>query len=386
MNKSAFISYLKDPKMVHNGSIVGLNEVVSNYPYFQSAHLLLSKSYHLSENLNFESSLKKAAAYAANRKQLHSLLFEPINTNHEINKVENSYPDGAAQPTSDSSPTYIAAADKVPLEREKVDHVSDNNPLIEEIDPDPQPIMENAETPTLPEVIYPSESTQEVLRPIANFIPSNVQHERPIYSESLEEESATPKQSILEENRFRVDFSQVEEGITDGFDPLENQILSAAISSSVLLEVSGELPDLESLKSNSISENVKVIYEEEQEIAENSLTKSPESDHSFTSWLRIVEGGSAVEASAENNTHIISEEPNFLTKREKASFYSPTKMARLSVQEDDDLVTETLANIYVHQQHFEKAIKAFEKLQLKYPEKSSYFAGRIKDIQNQLNT
>ncbi|MFT4757660.1 MAG: hypothetical protein ACI91R_002317, partial [Vicingaceae bacterium] len=36
--------------------------------------------------------------------------------------------------------------------------------------------------------------------------------------------------------------------------------------------------------------------------------------------------------------------------------------------------------------HFEKAIKAFEKLQLKYPEKSSYFAGRIKDIQNQLNT
>jgi hypothetical protein len=381
MNKSAFISYLKDPKMVHTGSIVGLNDVVRNYPYFQSAHLLLTKSYHLSENLNFESSLKKAAAYAANRKQLHSLLFEPINT-----KVENSYSDDAAQPTVDSSPTYIAATEKVPLEKEKVDHVIDPNPLIEEIYSDPQPITENAETPILPEVIYPSESTQEVLSPIANFIPSNVQHERPIYSESLEKESATPKQSILEENRFRVDFSKVEEGITDGYDPLENQILSAAISSSVLLEVSGELPDLESLKSNSISEKIEVIYEEEQEITENSLTKSPESDHSFTSWLRIVEGGSAVEASAENNTHIISEEPNFLIKREKASFYSPTKMARLSVQEDDDLVTETLANIYVHQQHFEKAIKAFEKLQLKYPEKSSYFAGRIKDIQNQLNT
>ena len=386
MNKSAFISYLKDPKMVHTGSIVGLNDVVRNYPYFQSAHLLLTKSYHLSENLNFESSLKKAAAYAANRKQLHSLLFEPINTKHEINKVENSYLDDAAQPTLDSSPTYIAATEKVPLKKEKVDHVIDPNPLIEEIYPDPQPITENAETPVLPEVIYPSESTQEVLSPIANFIPSNVQHEWPIYSESFETKSTTPKQSILEENRFSVDFSKVEEGITDGYDPLENQILSAAISSSVLLEVSGELPDLESLKSNSISEKVEVIYEEEQEIAENSLTKSPESDHSFTSWLRIVEGDSAIEASAENNTHIISEEPNFPIKREKASFYSPTKMARLSVQEDDDLVTETLANIYVHQQHFEKAIKAFEKLQLKYPEKSSYFAGRIKDIQNQLNT
>ena len=70
----------------------------------------------------------------------------------------------------------------------------------------------------------------------------------------------------------------------------------------------------------------------------------------------------------------------------KQEFYSASKMAKLSVQEDDDLVTETLANIYAEQGNEEKAIKAFEKLQLKYPEKKVYFAGRIKEIENQLNS
>jgi len=69
----------------------------------------------------------------------------------------------------------------------------------------------------------------------------------------------------------------------------------------------------------------------------------------------------------------------------KKEFYSAAKMARLSVQENDDLVTETLASIYADQGKYEKAIQAFKKLQLKYPEKSSYFASRIKSIEQKLN-
>lgn len=51
-----------------------------------------------------------------------------------------------------------------------------------------------------------------------------------------------------------------------------------------------------------------------------------------------------------------------------------------SIQENDHFITDTLANIYLKQGHYAKAIFAYEKLSLKYPEKSTYFAGQIAEI------
>mgnify|MGYP000742621595 FL=1 len=46
----------------------------------------------------------------------------------------------------------------------------------------------------------------------------------------------------------------------------------------------------------------------------------------------------------------------------------------------DSLMTETLAQVYIEQKKYENAIKAYRILSLKYPEKSSFFANRIKAI------
>ncbi len=53
-----------------------------------------------------------------------------------------------------------------------------------------------------------------------------------------------------------------------------------------------------------------------------------------------------------------------------------------STSENDEMITETLANIYFQQKKYERALHAYQKLSLKYPEKSSYFASRIKEIEN----
>jgi endo-beta-N-acetylglucosaminidase D len=76
----------------------------------------------------------------------------------------------------------------------------------------------------------------------------------------------------------------------------------------------------------------------------------------------------------------IRENPNI--SRPKAEFYNPSNMAKWSAEEDDDLVSETLANVYLSQGLLKKAISTYEKLGLIYPHKMSYFAALI----NQLKT
>jgi len=55
--------------------------------------------------------------------------------------------------------------------------------------------------------------------------------------------------------------------------------------------------------------------------------------------------------------------------------------AKRSSEDEDELVTETLAQIYIDQMLYPKAIDTYKKLMLKFPEKSRYFAGQIEQLQ-----
>jgi endonuclease III len=52
---------------------------------------------------------------------------------------------------------------------------------------------------------------------------------------------------------------------------------------------------------------------------------------------------------------------------------------------DKELMTETLAKIFIKQQKYEKAQEAYKILSLKYPEKNALFAIQINKIKRLIN-
>ncbi len=86
---------------------------------------------------------------------------------------------------------------------------------------------------------------------------------------------------------------------------------------------------------------------------------------------------------AEIIDRFIADNPSI--SRPKKEFYNPISAAQDSVVDQENIVSETLATIYAKQGYFGKAISIYEKLILKNPEKSIYFAGQISELKNKLN-
>jgi len=92
-----------------------------------------------------------------------------------------------------------------------------------------------------------------------------------------------------------------------------------------------------------------------------------------------------IEGKKESNTKkqskLIDE---FLSKKPVMPRYSEKETSVNPISEEDEekeIMTETLAKIYISQKNYEKAINIYSKLSLKYPKKSIYFADQISKIE-----
>ena len=74
----------------------------------------------------------------------------------------------------------------------------------------------------------------------------------------------------------------------------------------------------------------------------------------------------------------IENNPKIVPTKKSPSKVDMTESIKL---DKDELMTETLAKVYLEQKKYKKAIQAYKILSLKYPEKSGFFADRIKAAQ-----
>jgi tetratricopeptide (TPR) repeat protein len=222
------------------------------------------------------------------------------------------------------------------------------------------------------EVIVESAEAEDVAFPLQEAEPEEVALEEDF--SSLETDASTEINESSEEDR------QVEEPVFEA-PPV---VKEAEILSQIL-----EYPEIAEA-SNDQASVVSVPLQEENQ---------PPQKLSFTEWLKRSRVEHPAEPKKEIEKESFSVAPNEKVEEEsliskfietdprispptKAAFFSPVDMARKSVEDRDDVVSETLAKIYAAQGDIQRAIRIYNKLSLLYPEKNSYFAALIEKLEN----
>lgn len=168
---------------------------------------------------------------------------------------------------------------------------------------------------------------------------------------------------------------------------LEEDILIEAINNSLQLDVGELLQEMELEKPPKDlvdSPSKKVVKEDDS-------TLKPQK---FSDWLLTMKENDAPieEIIEEKPKDLLSSKDlidRFISQKNKKIKISeepitPKELGQLSLVENEDFVTETLANIYAKQGKYDKAIKIFEQLMLNFPEKNTFFASRIRFLREKM--
>lgn len=141
------------------------------------------------------------------------------------------------------------------------------------------------------------------------------------------------------------------------------------------------------LKANDQENPVQTIENQAVKVsAEENNSNVPGFVNTWQSWLKIDRSGiktpenipvKVIEKKAEIIDKFIEENPKISQLKEEVSFVVKEKNDDIS-----HLMTETLAKLYTEQRLYTKAIKAYEILQNKHPERAEDFKAKIQEIKD----
>ena len=135
----------------------------------------------------------------------------------------------------------------------------------------------------------------------------------------------------------------------------------------------------------------KILDTQSKRIIEIDKAKEEEPSMFFVDWVlsytdtEIEIKNRPLESKIEIIDSFLEKNPKINTKTEKGNEDAILDLASDNLFNKSELMTETLAKIYVKQKKIKKALYAYKILSLKYPEKSSFFANQIKKLQKKQN-
>ena len=384
MNQQELNHIIGQPNEINAASASELIALCDKYPWFSAPHTLLAHYFARTNDFRKEEWLTRAASRIHSREWLYYFL-QPVS-----NDLPVGIPVGAALEAMAPEPAaVIEPSEPIILAAEPV--IAAAEPAITA----PEPFISNAET-----VIATPEPNTESENSMAELSAMQIP-ELELQTQTEEIQNTIPVKTSIAPIDFPAAtvplFQPAEEydiakamGTTFNFEPVDfndnNQ------SSEPLDQPKQTRPyNIEEFLSLGLINNNEANIEAPEPINPVIVKASEELD--FFDWLETRNTPAA--AIPETNkpaknldkfgliNQFIEKQPSI--SRPKQEFYSPERAMKRSEEFSTSIVTETLANIFRTQGHFEKAIISYQKLQLKFPEKSTYFASLIEQIKKEQN-
>lgn len=223
--------------------------------------------------------------------------------------------------------------------------------------------------------------------------------EHPSYQEELKKTSIYSPSRValfhyLQKERQASTQEESIESLTEDADEELAQLAEAEMNSvqtdDFALELEPESDPIEKPELDSKEEEPEI----ETKVEEVSVQKS---EMTFSEWLSLTKSQKK-KPSTEKEPKVLDEKEikfrlidEFIEKAPKISRPNKEEAVKINpvkptdTQEYSDLMTETLAQIYWEQKMYEKAIRAYKILGLKYPDKKELFDEKIEEINQQRN-
>ena len=346
MLQQQFTQLIKQPHSIASSQLAELEVLINEYPFFESAHLLYAKGLHENNAINYPKQLRKTAIVANSRGVLYELIHQKVTQiTKEVVVKKITHQETIIQETT-QPPVSTVPPDSY---REAMGTVSVTNNDVK--------------------VIY--------VNTVSVAVTADEKTERP-------KELANNDISILKDIENETE-APIEEPTTEAFDEeklnsqLESEIKRGIIQSYVETDII-KTPEL---NKEEIKEPVSFTDWLNRVKKEGATIQKPEVKADKLSEIisKIEKKSSFFEQNKGIIDKIIESDPGRI-KLGSQKFFTPNVDAKQSLLENEHLVTETLAKIYALQGNNSKAIRAYEILSLKFPQKSVYFTTLIEKLKS----